>query len=48
MNDSLIETREQVRQFLKGAAFMEISISSKTECYHWIQGMLSSVPVSNA
>ncbi len=40
MNDSQIETLEQVRQFLNGAAFMEISISSKTECYRWIQGTL--------
>ena len=38
MNDSQIETLEQVRQFLNGAAVMEISISSKTECYQWIQG----------
>jgi len=40
MNDSQIETLEQVRQFLNGAAFMAISISSKTECYRWIQGTL--------
>ena len=40
MNDSQIETLEQVRQFLIGAAFMEISISSNTECYRWIEGTL--------
>ena len=34
MNDSQIETLEQVRQLLNGAAVMEISISLKTECYH--------------
>ncbi len=40
MNDSHIETLEQVRQFLDGAAVMEISIASKTECYRWIHGTL--------
>lgn len=40
MNDSHIETLEQVRQFLNGAAILEITISSKTEGYHWIQGTL--------
>jgi len=40
MNDSHIETLEQVRQFLDGAAAMEITISSKTECYRWIQRTL--------
>jgi transposase InsO family protein len=40
MNDSHIETLEQVRQFLDGAAVMEITISSKAECYHWIQETL--------
>jgi len=40
MNDSHIETLEQVRQFLEGAAVMEIAIASKNECYRWIQGTL--------
>jgi len=40
MNDAHIETLEQVRQFLDGAAVMEIAIASKNECYHWIQGTL--------
>ena len=40
MNDSHIETLEQVRQFLDGAAVMEITISSKADCYQWIQGTL--------
>ncbi len=31
MNDSHIETLEQVRQFLDGAADMEIAIASKSE-----------------
>jgi len=40
MNDSHIEILEQVRQFMDGAAVMEITISSKTVCYRWIQGTL--------
>ena len=40
MNDSQIETLEQVRQFLDGVAIMKITIPSKTECYRWIQGTL--------
>jgi len=40
MNDSHIETLEQVRQFLDGAAVMKITIPSKTECYRWIRGVL--------
>jgi transposase InsO family protein len=40
MNDSHIETLEQVRQFLDGAAVMKITILSKTECYRWIRGVL--------
>ncbi len=40
MNDSHIETLEQPRQFLDGAAVMEIAIASKSECYHWIQEAL--------
>ncbi len=40
MNDSHIETLEQVRQFLGGVAVMEITIPSKTEGYHWIQRTL--------
>jgi len=40
MNDSHIETLEQVRQFLGGVAVMEITIPSKTEGYRWIQGTL--------
>jgi len=40
MNDSHIETLEQVRQFLDSVAVMEITIPSKTEGYRWIQGTL--------
>jgi transposase InsO family protein len=40
MNDSHIETLEQVRQFLQGAAVMEMAIQSKAECYRWIQRTL--------
>ena len=40
MNDSHIETLEQVRQFLDGAAVMKITIPSKAECYRWIRGVL--------
>ncbi len=40
MNDSHIETLEQVRQFLDSAAVMEITIPSKAESYRWIQGTL--------
>ena len=40
MNDSHIQTLEQVRQFLGGVAVMEITIPSKTEGYRWIQGTL--------
>ncbi len=40
MNDSQIETLEQVRQFLDGVAVMKITIPSKTESYRWIQGTL--------
>jgi hypothetical protein len=40
MNDSHIETLEQVRQFLGGVAIMEITIPSNTEGYQWIQGTL--------
>ena len=40
MNDSHIETLEQVHQFLRGVAVMEITIPSKNEGYRWIQGTL--------
>ena len=40
MDDSQIETIEQVSQFLEGAAAMEMAISSKTESYGWIRGTL--------
>jgi len=40
MNDSHIETLEQVRQFLGGVAVMEITIPSKSESYRWIQRTL--------
>jgi len=40
MNDSHIETLEQVRQFLGGVAVIEITIPSKAEGYRWIQGTL--------
>jgi transposase InsO family protein len=40
MNDSHIETLEQVRHFLDGAADMEIAVASKTECYLWVQRTL--------
>nr|VFK77046.1 MAG: hypothetical protein BECKMB1821H_GA0114242_109311 [Candidatus Kentron sp. MB] len=37
MNDTRIETIEQVRQFLSGASLVEFSISSKNESYKWIE-----------
>lgn len=40
MNDSHIKTLEQVRQFLQGAAVMDMAIQSKAECYRWIQRTL--------
>ena len=38
MNDSHIESLEQVRQFLDGVADKQITIPSKVVCYRWIQG----------
>ena len=46
MNDSHIETLEQVRQFLDGAAVMEIAIASKSECLDSRDA--GSVPASDA
>ncbi len=40
MDDSQIETLEQVRRFLAGSGAMRMAISSKAECYEWIQGTL--------
>jgi len=40
MNDSHIQTPDQVRQFLEGAAVMEIRLSSKLDGYRWIQRTL--------
>ena len=40
MNDTRIETIEQVRQFLSGASLVEFSISSKNESYKWIEQTL--------
>ena len=37
MNDTLIETIEQVRQFLSDTTLVEFSISSKNESYKWIE-----------
>jgi len=40
MDDTQIETIEQVRRFLAGSGAMRMAISSKTECYEWIQATL--------
>ena len=39
MNDSHIETLEQVHQFLEGTAAVELSIDAKEDRYTWIQTM---------
>ena len=38
MDDTQIETIEQIRRFLAGSGAMRMAISSKAECYEWIQG----------
>jgi transposase InsO family protein len=40
MDDSQITTLEQVRAFLEGTDRVEISISSKADCYQWVQRTL--------
>ena len=40
MDDSQISTLEQVREFLEGTDRVGISISSKAECYRWVQRTL--------
>jgi transposase InsO family protein len=40
MDDSQIETMEQVRCFLAGVTAVEMAISSKTECYDWVRRTL--------
>jgi hypothetical protein len=40
MDDSQIETLEQVRRFLAGSAGMKILISSKAERYEWVRRTL--------
>ena len=40
MNDSHIETLEQLHQFLEGTAAVELSIDAKEDRYTWIQTML--------
>lgn len=40
MDDSQITTLEQVRAFLEGTDRVEISISSKADCYPWVQRTL--------
>ena len=40
MNDTRIKTLEQVRGFLAGTSGVELSISSKEECYRWIEQIL--------
>jgi hypothetical protein len=40
MNESQIETMEQVRCFLRGTGALEMAISSKSECYDWIRRTL--------
>ena len=40
MDDTQIETIEQVRRFLAGSGAMRMAISSKAECYEWVQATL--------
>jgi len=40
MDDTQIETVEQVRRFLAGSGAMKMAISSKTERYQWVQATL--------
>ena len=40
MDDTQIETIEQVRRFLAGAGSMRMAICSKAECYAWVQATL--------
>ncbi len=40
MNESQVETIEQVSCFLQGTGAMEMAISSKSECYDWIRRTL--------
>lgn len=40
MDDTQIETIEQVRQFLAGSGAMKMAISSKAERYKWVQNTL--------
>ncbi|MFC1573035.1 integrase [Candidatus Eisenbacteria bacterium] len=40
MDDSQIETMEQVRQFLAGSAAMRMAIASKAESYDWVRRTL--------
>ena len=40
MDDTQIETIEQVRRFLAGSGAMRMAISSKAECYEWVRATL--------
>ena len=40
MDDSQIQTMEQVRCFLEGVTAVEMAISSKAECYDWVRRTL--------
>jgi hypothetical protein len=40
MDDTQIETIEQVRQFLAGSGAMKMAISSKAELYEWVRATL--------
>ena len=40
MDDSQIQTMEQVRCFLEGVTAIEMAISSKAECYDWVRRTL--------
>jgi len=40
MDDTQIETIEQVRRFLAGSEAMKMAISSKAECYGWVRATL--------
>jgi hypothetical protein len=40
MDDTQIETIEQVRRFLAGSGAMKMAISSKAECYEWVRATL--------
>jgi len=50
MDDSQVQTLEQVRKFLEGTGAIELAISSKSERYDWVRRLLqvSSQPTGSA